>query len=326
MTSRYQRNICQCNSQPFSSALLLLSIIFPKLSYAQISTVYVTSDPLPSYTPQSYNVSPQNPNQIPSDTDSDVEDTSSHIYNYYFVIVAVFVVIVFFLLLYITRRQKQKAELLRNNGQSALARDVQAFTDFRTRFVPRRGGSRLMGMTMATMGVHRESQEGLDDSGEAPPAYVEGGKPPSLRSEDGIAMMISNEDHCNADSASSVPTAATPGNNSNTARHDALGAGSRLSAELSRPTSTTASNSAIRTSIGGTSTPITSTAESNQDVELRRLSRSTSTRPPLGPPTYSETFQGGQPDIARPAAAVTAQDRFTPTRRLMSESRTSSEM
>ncbi|CAD6440311.1 73064edf-a0e5-4ae9-aa0b-e050d4a978a9 [Sclerotinia trifoliorum] len=320
MTSRFQKNICQCNNQPFSSALLLLSILFPKLSYAQISTVYVTPDPLPSYTPQNSNVSPQNP-----DTGSEVEDTSSHVYNYYFVIVAVFVVIVFFLLLYITRRRKRKAELLRNNGRSALARDVQAFTDFRTRFGPRRGGSGLMGMTMATMGGHSERQEGLDDRGEAPPAYVEGDKPPSLRSEDGITMMISNEDHCNADSAPSAPTAATPGNNSNTAGHDALGAGSRLSAELSRPTSTTPSNSVIRTSIGGTSTPITSTAESNQNVELRPLSQSTSPRPPLGPPTYSETFQA-QPDLARPAAAVTAQDRFTPTRRLISESRTSSEM
>ncbi|KAF7874264.1 hypothetical protein EAF04_002936 [Stromatinia cepivora] len=317
MTSRYQKNICQCNYQPFSSAPLLLSIIFPNFSYAQISTVYVTSDPLPSYTPQSFNVSPQDPNQNPPDTNSDGEDTSSHIYNYYFVIVAVFVVMVFFLLLYITRRQKRRAELLRSNGRSALARDVQAFTDFRTRFGPRRGGSGLMGMTMATMGVHRERQEGLDDRGEAPPAYVEGDKPPSLRSEDGIAMMISNEDHCNADGASG---ASTPGNNSNTAGHDASGA------ELSRPTTTTASNSAIRTSIEGTSTPIISTAESNQDVELRPLSRGTSTRPPLGPPTYSETFQNEQPDLARPAAAVTAQDRFTPTRRLMSESRTSSEM
>lgn len=323
MTSRYQKNICQCNSQPFSSALILLSIIFPKLSYAQISTVYVTPDPLPSYTPQNSNA--QNPNQNPSDSSSEVEDTSSHIYNYYFVIVAVFVVILFFILLYITRRRVRKAELQRNNGRSALARDVQAFTDFRTRFGPRRGGSGLMGMTMATMGGHRERQEGLDDRGEAPPAYVEGDKPPSLRSEDGIAMMISNEEHCTADSALSAPTAAIPGNNSNTAGHDASGAASRLSAELSRPTATTASNSGIRTSIGGTSPPITSTAESNHNEELRPLSRSTSARPPLGPPTYSETFQA-QLDLARPAAAVTAPDRFTPTRRLMSESRTSSEM
>lgn len=304
----------------------MLSIIFPKISYAQIpnavSTTFITSAVPPSSTPLALNTR-QNQN-LPDD--EELEDTSSHIYQYYFVIVAVFVVIVFFLLLYITRRRKRKAELLRNNGQSALARDVQTFADFRTRFGPRRRGSGLMGMTMGTTGVHRERQEGLDERGEAPPAYEADDKPPSLRSVDGISMMISNEDHGNASGTSSTPVVVSAGNHSDTTGHTTSGVRTSLSAELSRPTTTIASNSVRRTSIGGSSTPITSVAESSQDMELRSMSRSTSTRPPLGPPTYSETCLGGQLDLARPAAVLTAHDRSASTRRLVSESRTSSEM
>ncbi|KAA8564935.1 hypothetical protein EYC84_010705 [Monilinia fructicola] len=251
------------------------------------------------------NARQQNPTQNPPNTEPG-EDTSSHIYNYYFVIIAVFVVIVFFLLLYITRRRKQKAELLRSGGQVALARDVQSFADFRTRFGPRRGGPGLMGMTMG-MGVHRETQEGLDDRGEAPPAYVEGDKPPSLRSNDGIAMMISNDHHCSA------PTATTAGNNDTTS-HDASGLESRSSANLSRQTTMTANDSTRCTSIGSSSTPITSAEELARDATSRSVSGHTSIRPPLGPPTYSETILGGQPDLTRPAPAVTAHDRSSLTR------------
>ncbi|RAL64136.1 hypothetical protein DID88_003324 [Monilinia fructigena] len=205
MPSRQQTSICQCNSHLFSSVLLLPTIIFPRLSSAA-PTTFITSVSQPP-TPLNLNARQQNPNQDLPDTDPE-EDTSSHINNYYFVIVAVFVVIVFFLLLYITRRRKQKAELLRNGGPVALPRDVQSFTEFRTRFGPRRGGPGLMGMAMG-IGVHMEIQEGLDDRGEAPPAYVEGDKPPSLRSTDGIAMIF-DVGHCNA------PAAMTAGNSNTT--------------------------------------------------------------------------------------------------------------
>ncbi|ESZ94438.1 hypothetical protein SBOR_5156 [Sclerotinia borealis F-4128] len=322
MPSRHQKSVCQGNSQPFYSALLLLSMTFPKVSHAQILPAVLTTF-ITSATPPSNTLLALNTRQL--DSTQSAEDTSSHVYNYYFVIVAVFVVLIFFILLYFTRRRKRKAELLRNNGRTALARDVQTFADFRTRFGPRRGGSRVMGMTMGSTGVHRETPEGLDERGEAPPAYVEGGKPPSLRSDDGIAMMISNEDHDNANGAPSAPVVATAGNNSSTTEHDASGLGSRLSAELSRSTITTARNMEGRTSLGDLSTPVAGVVESNQGVELRPLSRSASTRPPLGPPTYSETYLGEEPDLTRPAAAVTAHDRFASTRRFMSDSRTSSE-
>ncbi|KAF7892184.1 uncharacterized protein EAF01_010264 [Botrytis porri] len=305
MPSQYQKDVCQCtNSQRFSSVFLVFSIIFPKFSCAQIPnavpTTFITSAIPPSSTPHISNLR----RQISSSTNPDGEDSSRHVYNYYFVIVAVFVVIVFFLLLYITQRRKRKALLIRNNGQTALARDVQSFADFRTRFGPRRAGTGLMGMTMGSVAANRERQEGLDERGEAPPAYVEGDKPPSLRSEDGVTMVVSREDHANENGASSVSAVGAETTN-NSLERNISSVESRLSAELSRPSATTASNSARRTSIGGSSTPITSAADSSEEVGLRPLSRSTSARPPLGPPTYSETYLGGQPDITRPAAVVT---------------------
>ncbi|KAK6597857.1 hypothetical protein H4I96_08809 [Botrytis cinerea] len=285
MPSKYQKDVCQCtNIQRFSSVLLVFSIIFPKLSCAQIpdavSTTFITSVTPPSSTPHILNN-----RQISSSTDPDEENTSSHVYNYYF-------------------RRKRKALLRRHNGQNALARDVQSFADFRTRFGPRRGGAGVMGMTMGTMGANRERQEGLDERGEAPPAYMEGDKPPSLRSEDRVTMVASHEVQANENGASSVPAVEAETIN-NSMERNISGVESRLSAELSRPTATTASNSATRTSIGGSSTPITSAADSNEELEGRPLSRSISARPPLGPPTYSETYPGGQHNITRPAAAVT---------------------
>lgn len=171
-----------------------------------------------------------------------------------------------------------------------------------------------MGMTMGA-GVHRERQEGLDERGEAPPAYVEGGKPPSLRSDDGISTLISNDIHGNANGESNTSAVATGENNSNTTRHNASGLQSRLSAELSRPAATVAGTSERRASAGSSSMPVKDEEESSQDVELRPLSQSASARPTLGPPTYSETYLEGQSEITRPAVAVTAHDQFASTRR-----------
>jgi len=181
-----------------------------------------------------------------------------------------------------------------------------------------------MGMTMSTMGVHRERQEGLDERGEAPPAYVEGDKPPSLRSDDGITAIISNEDNGNDSGTSNTQVVAAEGGDNNVVGHDTSRSASRLSAENALPTATSASNLERDISTGDSSTQITSIVESNQDVELRSLSRSTSTYPPLEPPTYFETLLGERSDLARPVTAVTAHDRFASTRRLMSESRNSS--
>lgn len=93
-------------------------------------------------------------------------------------------------------------------------------------------------------------EEGLNERGEAPPPYMPGSKPPSIRTE-----------------------------------------------ELRRP----------------------STSDSHmqgQIVELRRMSAAAS------PPEYHEDFResGGPAGVTRPDTAVTASERFSSTRRLMSNS------
>lgn len=64
------------------------------------------------------------------------------------------------------RRRRRKAALMRSHGQTALARDVAGFRRFGRSTGGRHGRE------------HRE--DGLDERGEAPPPYVEGGKPPSI--------------------------------------------------------------------------------------------------------------------------------------------------
>jgi len=80
-------------------------------------------------------------------------------------------------ILWIGRRKRRKAALLRYHGQHALARDVEGW---RNRFgVGRAGGS------SNTLNENGRVVEGLNERGEAPPPYVPGSKPPSLRSGDG---------------------------------------------------------------------------------------------------------------------------------------------
>ncbi|PQE18266.1 hypothetical protein CJF32_00007999 [Rutstroemia sp. NJR-2017a WRK4] len=305
-----RRDICRYCHGPSSAAYLFLLIVLPGISNAQLSpptpTTLAISTIFPSDTPQTF---PIRPAQSSPSADADTaDDPSSHVFNYYFVIIALFVLIVFAVIFFVSRRRRQKAVLLRNNGQSALARDVQSFAEFRQRFGPRRVGAGLMGMTRGPVngGVYRERQEGLDERGEAPPAYVEGDKPPSLRSVD-ITYTGSTAYGSNTDRSS--------------------GEGHRLSV----PTRSVGGMSSVgehRVSVGLT-TPalVAGAAMSGQDVELSSLTRTTTTDgPPLEPPTYSETVMNETPELARPANAVTAHERFSSTRRLMSESRTSSEV
>ncbi|PQE25352.1 hypothetical protein CJF30_00000047 [Rutstroemia sp. NJR-2017a BBW] len=316
-----RRDICRYCHGPSSAAYLFLLIVLPGISNAQLSpptpTTLATSTIFPSDTPQTF---PIRPAQSSPSADADTaDDPSSHVFNYYFVIIALFVIIIFAVIFFVSRRRRQKAVLLRNNGQSALARDVQSFAEFRQRFGPRRVGAGLMGMTRGPVngGVYRERQEGLDERGEAPPAYVEGDKPPSLRSVDitytGSTAYGSNTDRSSGEGHRlSVPT--------------------RASGEYMPPTTGsvggTSSVGEHRVSVGLTTpAPVAGAAISGQDVELSSLTRTTTTDgPPLEPPTYSETVMNGTPELARPANAVTAHERFSSTRRLMSESRTSSEV
>ncbi|KAM3079362.1 hypothetical protein ACMFMG_005794 [Clarireedia jacksonii] len=279
-----------------------------------IPTTLITSTIPPSNTPPSFPVQTS-----PSPDDDNQDDPSSHVFNYYFVIIALFVLIVFAIIYFVSRRRKQKAALLRNNGQSALARDVQSFAEFRQRFGPRRAGAGLMGMTRGPIngGEHRERQEGLDERGEAPPAYVEGDKPPSLRS---------------VDIAYSGDTAYGSNTDRNSRERNRLSVPNSTSEEYVQPTAGSVEgtrSSENHNALGGLTipAPVASSLISGQDVELGTLTRTTTTdRLPLRPPTYSETVMNETSELARPANTVIGHERFHSTRRLMSESRTSSEV
>lgn len=102
-------------------------------------------------------------------------------FNYYFLIIAVVAVLFCICILYVGRRKKQKAALLRSQSQRALATDVAGF---RARFSNRPG--RTNGGSYGGGRPRLDRVEGLDERGEAPPPYVPGAKPPSLRSTDGF--------------------------------------------------------------------------------------------------------------------------------------------
>ncbi|KAE9375559.1 hypothetical protein N431DRAFT_333898 [Stipitochalara longipes BDJ] len=67
---------------------------------------------------------------------------------------------------------------MRSNSQRALARDVEGFR----RYGRTRGRTGLGWPTSTAQRNRSDVEEGLDDRGEAPPPYVPGTKPPSLRS------------------------------------------------------------------------------------------------------------------------------------------------
>lgn len=113
-------------------------------------------------------------------TSSNDDPVTDHIFNYYFLIIAAAVVVLGVGLLLIRGRKQRKAALNRSRSQRALAQDLAGFSQ---RFGVGRGGVVFSG------GHTRQTssrEEGLDDRGEAPPPYVPGSKPPSLRSTDGI--------------------------------------------------------------------------------------------------------------------------------------------
>jgi hypothetical protein len=79
-------------------------------------------------------------------------------------------------------RKKRKAGLIRRSTQRALATDVEGF---RGRF-----GRGIVGIPYRSNNRTRsEMEEGLDERGEAPPPYVRGSKPPSIRTAGGIVPV-----------------------------------------------------------------------------------------------------------------------------------------
>ncbi|KAG9236411.1 hypothetical protein BJ875DRAFT_231249 [Amylocarpus encephaloides] len=200
------RHNCYCRNSalPCSSTLLFLSFILPSSSFAQLTDqpTQLTSRPTILATSASTSegsdssIASSSASSIPSGATSprpsrphDESDTppsatpissqNAHVFNYYFLIVAVAAVLFCFCLLYIGKRKKQKAALLRRNSQRALAQDVAGF---RERFGrPRNNNGMVFWNGRATRQREQERVEGLDERGEAPPPYVPGTKPPSLR-------------------------------------------------------------------------------------------------------------------------------------------------
>jgi hypothetical protein len=78
---------------------------------------------------------------------------------------------------------------MRSNSQRALARDVEGF---RTRL---RGRTGLGWNNEPTQRNRSDLEGGLDERGEAPPPYVPGTKPPSLRSMDGMGRPSTSSEH-----------------------------------------------------------------------------------------------------------------------------------
>ncbi|KAI9826683.1 MAG: hypothetical protein M1819_007317 [Sarea resinae] len=101
----------------------------------------------------------------PSSTSSSSKHDDDGLLNYYFLLLAI---LVFFLIAgwwAFNRRKKNKSARARNNGQNALAMDLEGWTS-NSRWM--HGGWR----GMVGVGERREErEEGLDERGEAPPPY-----------------------------------------------------------------------------------------------------------------------------------------------------------
>jgi hypothetical protein len=80
---------------------------------------------------------------------------------------------------------------MRSNSQRALARDIEGFG----RFGRTMGRTGLGWPTSATQRNRNDIEEGLDERGEAPPPYVPGSKPPSLRDVERERRPNSSSEH-----------------------------------------------------------------------------------------------------------------------------------
>ena len=178
---------CPCTRSHLSHTmtLLFLSLILPASSFAQLTTPLPRKPRSPT-TLSISTVASSSSNSLSSTTQSSSpgpsttayqqsSDPASHAFNYYFLIIAAVVIFVSFGVLYMGRRKKRKAALVHTRGQRALARDVEGW---RSRFGVGRASAYNNTINDA------DAEDGLDERGEAPPPYVPGSKPPSIRSEE----------------------------------------------------------------------------------------------------------------------------------------------
>jgi len=183
------RRCCHCATsyRPRSTALLFLALVLPATSFAQLTTslpqtsqipTTLSTSTIPSLTSRSVPTTTQLTPASTSTTSTKNQSPSaeaSHAFNYYFLIIAGVVIIVCFFVLYIGRQKKRKAALSHTRGQRALARDVESW---RSRFGMGRTG-------LYNNNIHdTDTEDGLNERGEAPPPYIPGSKPPSISSEE----------------------------------------------------------------------------------------------------------------------------------------------
>jgi cbb3-type cytochrome oxidase subunit 3 len=172
-------NLCSPPRSRVSTRVVLFSIL-STLSYAQLISTLASQNSTPTVFPTSQLPSPSFvQTQSPTGTNSPPPTKEFHVFDFYFLILAFFVILVCCGLLWIMRRKKRKEALIASNGRIALARDVESW---RARF----------GIENHTPHAH-DREDGLDETGEAPPPYVPGPKPPSMRIENGLRAPRSLE-------------------------------------------------------------------------------------------------------------------------------------
>ena len=137
-----------------------------------LDTYSQTISPIPTPTAalSAINTDQAAPTTFPEEHE-DEERRNNGILNYYFLLLAFIVILLGILYLTYARRQRQRLALRRQNGQRALARDLERWGG---------GGpwgpSRLPRIPRNTSGVRRPQpprrEEGLNENGEAPPPYI----------------------------------------------------------------------------------------------------------------------------------------------------------
>ena len=172
------------STRPFSILTLLFFAIQPPHIYAQLqhppAIATSTGDDGPTFIANPTNgdtiLTPTSPalTAIPSTTDSadynPEADGDKGILNYYFLLLAVFIIIIIIAYWSIARRRRNRLIRLRDNQQSALARDVETWP----------GRRRGVGARWRNAGADTTVEEGLDERGEAPPPYLKEPEPAHL--------------------------------------------------------------------------------------------------------------------------------------------------
>ena len=180
------------STKTFSILTILLSAIQPSQIYAQLQHPPALATSTDAYGPTLI-ANPTNGDTvltptsaalsaIPSATDGagyNPEDNGDKgILNYYFLLIVVFIIIVIIAYWSIARRRRNRLIRLRDNQQSALARDVETWP----------GRRRGVGARWRNGGVDTTVEEGLDERGEAPPPYLKELEPAHLDAREGVEL------------------------------------------------------------------------------------------------------------------------------------------